>query len=169
VQHFTVRGRSYYYFRRGNAPRIRLYGKPGSEQFRREYAAARGVETPLLPLPRQPAKARTVLGRQAARAPKIGVYLLFLEGALVYVGASLNMPERVKSHRSNGRPFDRAYFIQTLQKERFVVESVLIAALSPRQNRRGNNENATGTQNFKPANRFENSPLHFLDEQPVSR
>lgn len=64
-----------------------------------------------------------------------GVYLLFYKGALTYIGQSANMQKRIKEHASNGRPFDRAYFIKTLAKERFAVEAALIAALQPTQNR----------------------------------
>ena len=35
--------------------------------------------------------------------PQVGVYLLMLRGRLVYIGSSLNMPNRVAQHRSNGQ------------------------------------------------------------------
>jgi hypothetical protein len=35
--------------------------------------------------------------------PLIGVYLLLLNDEVVYIGTSLNMPERVATHRQHGR------------------------------------------------------------------
>src|SRR6516164_5700577 len=43
--------------------------------------------------------------------PLIGVYLLLLKGQIVYIGESLNMPQRVATHRANGRPFDQAFYV----------------------------------------------------------
>jgi hypothetical protein len=68
--------------------------------------------------------------------PLIGVYLLLLEGEIVYVGSSLNMSQRVAEHRSNGRPFDRAFYLATTAGEREALERVLIKAINPSQNRR---------------------------------
>jgi hypothetical protein len=41
-----------------------------------------------------------------------------IEPASVYVGSSLNMPNRVAKHRSNGRPFDHAFYIATNASQR---------------------------------------------------
>jgi hypothetical protein len=72
-----------------------------------------------------------------ATTPLIGVYLLMHEGKIVYVGSSLDMPQRVAGHRSNGRPFDRALYITTTAGEREALERILIHAIDPPQNRQG--------------------------------
>jgi hypothetical protein len=58
-------------------------------------------------------------------------------GKIIYIGSSLNMPRRVTDHRSNGRPFDKAFYIATTAREREALEKVLIAAINPSQNQRG--------------------------------
>jgi hypothetical protein len=60
-----------------------------------------------------------------------------LKGKVAYIGSSLNMPQRVAAHRSNGRPFDQAFYIATKAKERDALERVLIRAINPPQNRTG--------------------------------
>jgi hypothetical protein len=67
--------------------------------------------------------------------PLIGVYLLMQGRRLIYIGSSLNMPNRVAEHRRNGRPFDKAFFIETEANERGGLEQALIRALHPSQNR----------------------------------
>jgi hypothetical protein len=69
-------------------------------------------------------------------APDIGVYLLMLDGEVVYIGSSLDMPERVAGHRTNGRPFDDVFYIGTRSDQRLALEQVLIRAIKPAQNRR---------------------------------
>jgi predicted GIY-YIG superfamily endonuclease len=67
--------------------------------------------------------------------PLIGVYLLLLKGKVVYVGSSLNMPNRVARHRTNGRPFDQVFYIATTANQREALETTLIRAISPPQNK----------------------------------
>ena len=64
-------------------------------------------------------------------------WVWMLEGKVVYVGSSLNMPQRVTEHRSNGRSFDRAFYIATIAGEREALERVMIRAIDPSQNRLG--------------------------------
>jgi hypothetical protein len=78
--------------------------------------------------------------RSRKRRPRdfIGVYLLLLlNDEIVYIGTSLDMPERVATHRQHGRPFDRVVYIPTLESEREALERILIRAINPRQNRNG--------------------------------
>jgi hypothetical protein len=65
--------------------------------------------------------------------PLIGVYLLLLKGKVVYIGSSLNMPNRVTDYRSNGRPFDQAFYIATNANQRKQLEATLIR-IDPTQN-----------------------------------
>jgi hypothetical protein len=76
-------------------------------------------------------------GRKAPNAvqPVIGVYLLMLRSKIVYVGESLNMPKRVAEHRSNGRPFDQAYYIATMANQCAALERILIKGINPPSNR----------------------------------
>lgn len=80
-------------------------------------------------------KTKVGLERQRARQSKSGVYLLMLENRIVYVGTSEDMVARVLAHRSNGRPFDRAFYIPINGRDRHNLERILIAAIKPEQNR----------------------------------
>jgi hypothetical protein len=127
----NVKGR--YYFRRAGFPRVKLPGALCSPAFMTAYQKAMGPNAqrsvPMSAL-------RGGVDRSGAQ-PLIGVYLLMLEGEIVYVGSSLHMPRRVAEHRSNGRPFDHAFYIATTAREREALERTLIAAINPPQNRAG--------------------------------
>src|SRR4030095_8326533 len=62
-------------------------------------------------------------------AEKSGVYLLFLQRSVVYIGRSRKMLERVNGHRRNGRPFDHAFYISASPDDSLWLESALIRAL----------------------------------------
>jgi hypothetical protein len=70
--------------------------------------------------------------------PQIGVYLLMLNGEVVYIGESEQMPTRVAGHRTNGRTFDHVFYIATKASERKQLETTLIRAIKPVQNKRVN-------------------------------
>src|SRR6516165_2882816 len=141
----------YYFRRRGmNFP---LPGLPGSDEFMAAYGAAL-VETAHCIIPSTlPGGIVRPRGRKNPNAvqPLIGVYLLMLKGKIVYVGESLNMPKRVAEHRSNGRPFDQAYYIAPVANQRANLERILIRAINPPGNRahRANGEHPS----VKPAGR----------------
>jgi predicted GIY-YIG superfamily endonuclease len=119
-------GRERVRFRRKGYPMIELPGPVGSENFvfaLKEASLGR------------PISSRAVKARTAELPENCGVYLLLLNGKIVYVGASLDMKLRVDNHRSNGRPFDKAFFIRTKPFERYWLEKLLIAAVKPKQNR----------------------------------
>jgi predicted GIY-YIG superfamily endonuclease len=63
--------------------------------------------------------------------------LLLLKGEIVYVGTSQNMADRVAAHRANGRPFDKVFYIGATERERLMLEELLIRRLRPRQNKNG--------------------------------
>jgi hypothetical protein len=119
--------RTYYWAWKGG-PALR--GEPGSAQFHASYNEAVAPKIDKAPRPALRA------GRSGAK-PLIGVYLLMLNGEITYVGSSQNMPRSVAEHRSNGRPFDDAFYIATAAREREALERVLIAAVNPPQNRIG--------------------------------
>jgi hypothetical protein len=70
----------------------------------------------------------------ASPPAEVGVYLLLLAGKVVYVGSSRTMPKRVAKHRTNGRPFDRVFYIPTSENERSSLEMTLIKAINPAGN-----------------------------------
>jgi hypothetical protein len=70
------------------------------------------------------------------KPPLIGVYLLIQKGQVVYIGESLNMPNRAQEHRTNGRPFDEVFYIATHANRRKALERALIRAFNPPQNSR---------------------------------
>jgi hypothetical protein len=72
---------------------------------------------------------------QLDTTPLVGVYLLMRKGKVVYIGSSLNMPDRVADHRTNGRPFDQAVYIVTRANQRKRLEAILIRAIKPAQNK----------------------------------
>lgn len=63
-----------------------------------------------------------------------GVYFLFHEHALVYVGKSNDVYKRIAAHRSGGRLFDYAFVSSVPKSEIDWVEAALIRATSPPQN-----------------------------------
>ncbi|MBA4033549.1 MAG: hypothetical protein C0480_02940 [Bradyrhizobium sp.] len=132
VHSFTdTRGKLRHTFRRRGHRQITLKGQPGSPEFMAAYEKAMaGTSAPPLP------PASTLVGGVAASTPLIGVYLLMLDGKLVYVGSSLHMPNRVAGHRTNGRPFDQVFYIATKANQREQLERTLIKALHPSQNTR---------------------------------
>jgi|SRR6185312_1452060 len=125
-------GKQRVYFNRRGQERKPLPAPIGSPAFLKAYEAA---------LRRAPDAQRRQAERATARAlnsePRIGVYLLLLDGQIVYVGSSLDVPKRIATHRTNGRAFDKAYCIGTTLSERVVLERALIAAIQPTQNRYG--------------------------------
>ena len=130
VQKLTDRkGRERLYFRRAGSPRVTLPGPIGSRQFEQAYrtALAGGI----------------VIVREVARrtkrrhVPRLGVYFLLLGDELVYIGSSMDMPQRVAQHKTNGRRFDRVFYIETRPGERLGLEAILIRALGPRHNKNG--------------------------------
>jgi hypothetical protein len=108
--------------------------EPGSPKFIDAYQAAlKGL--PALAQERAKKQIAQLEAAQTKPGPQVGVYLLFLGDDLVYIGSSTNMPARVAAHRTNGRSFDRAYFIATKISERGTVERLLIKTFRPSQNR----------------------------------
>ena len=125
-----VAGRTYTYFRRGNEPKVRL-PNPESADFWDAY------QTALHASPTELIRKAARIERERKKGPAVGVYLLMLEGEIVYVGSSRRMLLRVSSHRANGRPFDQAFYIGTKEDERLALEYLLIRRLRPNQNRHG--------------------------------
>jgi hypothetical protein len=124
--------KTYYYAWKGG-PRLR--GEPGTPEFVASYNEAIAARTSA----RFPSLPGGIIKRKAqnpnAVQPLIGVYLLLLNGEIIYVGSSLKMPERVNGHRTNGRPFDQVFYIATTADEREALERTLIKAIDPPQNR----------------------------------
>lgn len=67
-----------------------------------------------------------------------GVYFLLLNDEIVYIGTSRNVHGRVAEHRANGRPFDKAFFVEASGDDREMLERALIKAITPSQNRMHN-------------------------------
>jgi len=67
-----------------------------------------------------------------------GVYLLFNRARkIVYVGRSNYPPERIRSHRVNGRPFSHSAILPCSEEDSHWIEKALIEAMQPPQNRAG--------------------------------
>lgn len=127
-------GKRRYYYRRKGHRAVPLPSSYGSPAFMRAYNEASGVSLP--PLLRKK-RGRPKMAQPDAAQPLVGVYLLMLNGRIVYVGSSINMSQRVADHRKNGRPFDKAFYIAVSERERQELERVLIEAINPPQNRNG--------------------------------
>src|SRR5262249_55186972 len=116
-----------HYFRRRGYPRTTLPNVMGTPEFILTYTAALN-KPPLVPASSLSSGVRVRRGwKPDTVQPLIGVYLLLRKGKVVYVGSSLNMPQRVADHQKNGRPFDQAFFIATKANQREALEQVLIA------------------------------------------
>jgi hypothetical protein len=66
-----------------------------------------------------------------------GVYLLFKDRKLTYVGKSVDCYGRINAHRVNGREFDYATVAACPEADMGWVEAALIAAMEPVGNRAG--------------------------------
>ncbi|MGE8128904.1 GIY-YIG nuclease family protein [Methylobacterium sp. NPDC080182] len=64
-----------------------------------------------------------------------GIYFLFRDGALAYVGKSHDCHRRIAKHRANGRVFDFATVMPLRQEFIGDVEKALISAYTPPDNR----------------------------------
>lgn len=64
-----------------------------------------------------------------------GVYLLFKEHELVYIGKSQDLYKRISSHRLNGREFDYAALIPLPESDLSWVESSLIKSFDSLKNK----------------------------------
>jgi hypothetical protein len=65
-----------------------------------------------------------------------GVYLLVTGHVIAYVGTSRDILARIRSHRKNGRAFDRAYMIPVHDDdERCYLEAMMIRQMAPKWNR----------------------------------
>jgi hypothetical protein len=125
------------FFRRGFSTYLK--GIPWSEDFMSECARAlEDIGIPSVSFP-----ASSFLGGvrfkhksqhwNEIKPPLIGVYLLMRKGQVVYIGSSLNMPNRVRDHKTNGRPFDQVFYIATHAIQREALERTLIRAINPPQ------------------------------------
>lgn len=65
-----------------------------------------------------------------------GVYILMLNGEVVWVGASQNILSRIASHRD--KKFDAVRVIWTSAKNRYITEAKTIMLLRPKINRKQN-------------------------------
>ncbi|PIB91317.1 GIY-YIG nuclease family protein [Caulobacter sp. FWC2] len=66
-----------------------------------------------------------------------GVYCLFKDHKLVYVGKSRSVYARIDEHRTKGRVFDYATVMPCPEHDMGWVEQSLIEAMQPAQNRSG--------------------------------
>lgn len=134
VQEVTDRnGYRRFYFRRPGHVKVSL-PPLWSPDFTAVYAAAlAGKAYPASTLPGGVRAKRGVDPNTVQ--PLVGVYLLMLRGRVAYIGESVNMPNRVAAHRTNGRPFDQVFYIATKANQRKPLERALINALHPTQNK----------------------------------
>lgn len=104
------------YFKRRGYDRIALPPEIGSPEFLEAYQLA--------------------LDSCLEQSPNdVGVYLLLLQGKVVYVGSSLGMRARVTDHRRDGRVFDHVFYIGMSGDERLALERILITNLRPEGNK----------------------------------
>ena len=68
-------------------------------------------------------------------AKRCGIYFLIDAGEIVYIGQSTNILDRVGSHFSEGKTFDRYYAVDVPKRYLNEVESFLIHRFKPRDNR----------------------------------
>lgn len=73
--------------------------------------------------------------RNSPEAPVCGVYLLFQDEQLTYVGRSRDCATRIAAHRSNGRLFDSRVVIPCSPDQSIWIERAIVTATEPVQNR----------------------------------
>jgi CRISPR/Cas system CMR-associated protein Cmr1 (group 7 of RAMP superfamily) len=68
-----------------------------------------------------------------------GIYKLYEEGVLVYIGKSLNIERRVKSHKSKGLfSFDYSIKMELPVEDLNIIEEALIKKYKPKYNQPSN-------------------------------
>lgn len=72
--------------------------------------------------------------RKPAALPKCGVYMLYREGELIYIGRSTELPRRITNHRRSGRVFDEVNAIPCDAKTADWLEAELVRVFSPPEN-----------------------------------
>jgi excisionase family DNA binding protein len=72
--------------------------------------------------------------RRVTTLPPSGVYMLFQDEALVYVGRSTELPRRITNHRRAGRQFDEVRAIPCDPSTADWLEGELIRTLRPPAN-----------------------------------
>lgn len=70
----------------------------------------------------------------------IGVYVLCLEGDIIYIGQSTNVTARLREHRRKGKVFDCVYVRYCAEAELDRIEVSMIRKHKPKNNITNNNE-----------------------------
>ena len=90
-----------------------------------------------------------------------GVYFLFLEKELVYIGLGMNVFSRIFSHISNGVKFDKASFLPVDNYDKAeLIEAKLIWKLRPKYNK--HIKNPTKIKNKQSKKRNGKKPNFYL-------
>lgn len=63
-----------------------------------------------------------------------GVYFLIYHRVVVYVGQSVDVPQRVRQHYVEGKRFDSWHYIETIDRTRFSLEQHYIKKFRPLYN-----------------------------------
>ncbi len=63
-----------------------------------------------------------------------GIYFLIMNEEIVYVGQSVNILQRVGSHISEGKKFNKFSFVECNESQLRVIESVYIKMIQPMLN-----------------------------------
>ena len=130
-------GRERAYYRKPGCVAICLPTPVGSPEFLEAYEAAVAASPPDKPKLPPGAKwsGRRLAANIAGGMADSGVYLLLRRGRVVYVGSSANCANRIGQHKTNGRAFDKAFYIFADAGERENLERTLIRAIQPEQNK----------------------------------
>lgn len=81
-------------------------------------------------MPQKPRVSR----RRPISLPDSGVYMLFRDGELIYIGRSSELPRRITNHRRAGREFDEVRAIPCDYATAEWLEAELIRTLQPPEN-----------------------------------
>lgn len=78
--------------------------------------------------------AKALTAEEEPVPPGCGVYILFQDGAITYIGRSTRLKTRIGVHRRSGRVFDSVKIIACDEVTSIWLEPELIRILSPRDN-----------------------------------
>lgn len=109
-------------FRYGRA--IRFDGASVRMYQRRQKTLIKG------PIPDRDADLAELAARAVPLPPRCGVYFLFQQGRLVYVGQAINMARRIGQH-THDKAFDSYSYIECPQAELNAVEQTYIQRFRP--------------------------------------
>jgi hypothetical protein len=77
-----------------------------------------------------------IISNSVPALPLCGIYFLIKDNEIVYVGQSIHIPRRLKTHKRDQKSFDKVFFVECKRKELDCLERKYIRKFVPKLNKR---------------------------------